>query len=570
MSPVDASVFRTCLSQLVIPFWCSRRQWPALAMLATVLGIYFTLTYLAVLSNRFDGAVMDALVIRSWARLWPTLALLMAVGLTVLMLTALKIALLDLLKLRWRTWMTRRYLDAWTAESVYYALEREGRVDNADQRIAQDVASFVEKSLDIVTSAVFTLTSTVTFTLLLWKLGGALSFSVLGHPITIPGFQVWLAVVYSAGAIMVTHLFGRRLTGLFERRQGVEADFRHLGMRLRENAEQIAFHRGGGRERQRLHAGFERVRATTVDIIARSCKMTLARSVYVQVCSPLPTLASLPRYLSGAISLGDLTRTVGAFGALRSALSWWYQVYPDACEWAALGQRLHALERSLNAPPDVLDTIRVRRDTVRRIATGELHLRTPSGVSIARLAPLHVAAGERWLLVGPSGCGKSTLLRALAGVWPHGEGEIQLPTQALLMFLPQRSYLPSGTLRAALCYPAEVESYAVAECERVLAACGLQHYVAALASSEDWSRRLSGGEQQRLAIARALLHRPDFLFLDEATSALDPAAEQALYTALRHWLPQTALISVAHRDQVRAFHSHVHVIDAAVAASAGV
>ncbi|MFT4246447.1 MAG: ABC transporter ATP-binding protein/permease [Pseudomonas sp.] len=550
---------------LIQPFWLSEQKWKALTLFGIGQLISFGHVYLLVQINRLEGTVMDAMIGRSWNTLWPALAAMAGVGLTLTLALTFKTVLSDLLELQWRSWMTHRYLEAWTHRDAYYAIEREGRVDNADQRIAQDIAQFVEITLRHATTIVYVITNTITFTVLLWQLGGTLSFNAFGREISIPGYQVYLAYLYVISVLLVTHFFGRQLTRLFNRRQGMEADFRFLGMQLRENAEQVAFYSGGQRERRRLEGSFERVRSNTAGIILRTFKMTVIRDSYTRLLSPLPTLASLPRYLAGEITLGHLTRTVDAFGRVRTTLSWFYQAYIGFAEWVAISNRLRDLSAALAEQRGEHDQLGVARHAQAPIQASALHLRAPDGTSLAQVAPLRIAPGERWLLRGPSGSGKSTLLRALAGLWPHGEGQVTLPQEAVLMFLPQRSYIPAGTLKAGLCYPAGPEAFSDADCRQALRACHLASYIDALDSEERWQKRLSGGEQQRLAVARALLHKPDFLFLDEATSALDPPTEQALYAALRDHLPGSALVSVAHRGELDAFHDRVFELEAAQA-----
>lgn len=551
--------------QIILPFWRSEQKWMALAMLALVICIGFSLTWLWLQSNRLNGEVVDATVGRNWQLLWPVLLASVAVAVANSAVSYIKVVVLELLKLRWRTWMTHRYLQAWTLRVTYYDVEREQRVDNTDQRIAEDVARFVEMTLDFVVNLIYVVSSTITFTVVLWKLGGALTLELAELKFSIPGYQVWLVYAYSISVVLVTHYFGRQLIGLLNHRQSVEANFRFLGMQLRENAEQIAFYNGGRREAERMEESFEKVRKNKVAIIWRTFKVSLVRDGYMDLFKILPTLASLPRYLAGAISLGDMTRIVGAFDAVKQSLSWFVQAYIGFVEWVAIGNRLCELSAALHAPRGKYDDIRVERRTQTQVAASSLYLRRPEGTALAHLAPLRIEAGERWLLRGRSGSGKSTMLRALAGLWPHGQGEVTLPREATLMFLPQRSYIPAGTLKAALCYPSEPQTFLDTDCQEVLSACRLESYIDALGDEDRWQTRLSGGEQQRLAVARALLHRPEFLFLDEATSALDPATEQALYVALRERLPRTALVSVAHRQQLEAFHEHIFEIGDPVA-----
>ncbi|MCD7099211.1 ABC transporter ATP-binding protein/permease [Stenotrophomonas sp. MMGLT7] len=555
--------------QIILPYWKSRQSWKGWLLLALQLTLMFGGVYIAVWSNKLDGLVVDAMVGRQWDGLWQVLALALCAGLLAVMVRLLSAYLTsEGLKYQWRSWLTRWYVDAWTQHGTYYGIERDASVDNADQRISQDIEMFVELTLSLTLGTIRVVVTTVTFTAVLWGLSGTLEFDVGGRHFAIPGYMVYLAYAYALGSLLVSHLAGRQLIGLFNRRQTVEADFRYRGMQLRENAEQVAFYDGGERERQRLLSSFDDVRGNWLAIMLRTCKMMLARDMYVEVGSILPTLASLPRYLSGAISLGDVTRITGAFNTLYGSLSFFTQAYVSFTTWRAVGNRLRDLSAAIAHARDMPRGIELERITGQEIATGPITLARPAGESIATLPPLQLGRGERWLIRGNSGAGKSTLLRAVAGIWPYGRGRVSLPASARLMFLPQRSYIPYGSLKAALCYPGEPHAFSDEACREALVAVRLPALAERLGERDRWQQKLSGGEQQRLAIARALLHRPDFLFLDEATSALDPDTEQALYATLLERLPGSTLVSVAHRRELEAFHDRVFELEGTGAAAA--
>ncbi|MCD9007050.1 ABC transporter ATP-binding protein/permease [Luteimonas sp. XNQY3] len=552
---------------ILLPYWKSRQSRAGWILLAMLLVLMFFGVYVAIWSNRLDGEVVDAMVARQWDGLWQVLLAALGVSLLAIM-TSLLASYLghEMLRYQWRSWMTKWYLDAWTRHRAYYGIERDGTLDNADQRISEDIEKFVQLTLTLSLSTIRVVVTTVSFTALLWTLSGALEFSVGGRQFSIPGYMVYLAYAYAIGSLLISHYTGRPLIGLFNRRQTVEADFRYRGMQLRENAEQVAFYDGGERERQRLLASFEDVKSNWRDIMVRTSKMMLARDVYVQTGSFLPAIASLPRYLSGAISLGDVTRITGAFNTLTSNLSFFTQAYVGFAEWRAVGNRLRDLSAAIHHSDSMPRGIAVERGAQSELHAGPIALAQPSGEPISSVPPLRIGRGERWLIRGMSGAGKSTLLRAVAGIWPHGQGRVEWPAGAHLMFLPQRSYIPYGTLKAALCYPGEAPAFSDQVCREVLEAVRLPVLVERLHDTDRWQQRLSGGEQQRLAIARALLHRPDYLFLDEATSALDPDTEQALYAALLERLPATAVISVAHRTELERFHDQVLEIEGVVRA----
>lgn len=549
---------RPRLRDLILPYWTSRDSWRGWILLAIKVVLMFTSVYLAVWSNKLSGQVVDAMVKREWDGLLPVLALAWTAGmLTMLVSMVVSFTVLEFLQYEWRTSMTRWFLQEWTRHRTYYAIERDGCVDNADQRISQDIARFVELTLFLLLNPIHVVVSAVSFTFVLWKLSGTLSFTFQGIDFAIPGYMVYLVYAYSAGALLVSHLAGRPLIKLFNVRQTVEANFRYQGMQLRENAEQIAFYDGGDQERRRMEQSFEAVRENWRAIIFRTVKMVLARETYLHTGSLLPTAAALPRYLSGAISMGDVTRISGAFVQVSSSLTFFTQAYANFTEWWALGNRLRDLLGAVEAVRAQPTEIHIDRTGGTDIAVQGLALRKPGGEPLASIPPLRLQQGERWLLRGTSGAGKSTLLRAVAGIWPYGEGEIRHPGAGRLMFLPQRSYIPQGTLKAALCYPGQPGDFDDERVRQVLREVRLPELADRLHDTDRWQQKLSGGEQQRLAIGRALLQRPDYLFLDEATSALDPDTEQALYQALLEALPHGTLVSVAHRESLAGYHDHV-------------
>jgi vitamin B12/bleomycin/antimicrobial peptide transport system ATP-binding/permease protein len=462
------------------------------------------------------------------------------------------------LQMRWRRWLTRRYLREWLADRTYYRMQLVGaQTDNPDQRVAEDLKIFVDETLNLSLGLLNAVVTLISFIGILWVLSGPLSIPLNGREFVIPGYMVWVVLVYAIIGSWLTHKIGRPLIGLNYNQQRFEADFRYNLVRFRENMEGVALYRGEDDELATFRGRFLHVVENWWAIMQRQKKLTWFTSGYSQVAIIFPYVVSAPRFFSGAIQLGGLMQTASAFGQVRSALSWFIGAYTSFASWKATVDRLTGFHNAIIAAQEQQRTspgVAVTPDSPDSIELDDVELDLPTGQALLSHGNLSIAEGASMLVQGPSGSGKSTLFRALAGIWPYGSGTVSMPKGKRMLFLPQRPYLPIGTLREVLSYPGRPDGHRDATFERALRDARLPHLIGHLDEQANWSLELSGGEQQRIGFARALVYRPDWLFLDEATSAVDEATEEALYALLQAQLPGLTMISVAHRATVGKFH----------------
>jgi putative ATP-binding cassette transporter len=371
--------------------------------------------------------------------------------------------------------------------------------------------------------------------------------------IPIPGYMVWVALAYAAIGTTLTHLVGRPLSILNFRQQRVEADFRYALVRVRENMESIALYRGEQEEGVTLKERFHAVIENWYQIMRRTKLLNSLVNGYAQIAIIFPIVVAAPRYFAGAMQLGGLMQTVGAFGSVQNSMSWFVDSYAELAQWRAIVERLATFHRAIVKARAETDGGFVKREGhVDAVRLRGVSMSLPDGTKLLDNADVTFNAGHPVVITGRTGSGKSTLFRVLAGIWPFGHGEIELPPNSF--FLPQRPYIPLGTLRHVITYPHAVDAYTDEEMAQVLKDAGLPQLCGRLEMDDNWPQRLSGGEQQRIALARALLAKPDWIFLDEATSNLDPDAEEELYRVLKQRLPNVTLVSIAHRPSVAAFH----------------
>jgi putative ATP-binding cassette transporter len=464
------------------------------------------------------------------------------------------------LQMRWRRWLTRRYLREWLADRTYYRMQLVGaQTDNPDQRVAEDLKIFVDETLNLSLGLLNAVVTLISFIGILWVLSGPLAIPIGGREFVIPGYMVWVVLVYATIGSWLTHKIGKPLIGLNYNQQRFEADFRYGLVRFRENMEGVALYRGEDDELSTFRGRFLHVVENWWSIMQRQKKLTWFTSGYSQVAIIFPYVVSAPRFFSGAIQLGGLMQTASAFGQVRSALSWFIGAYTSFASWKATVDRLTGFHNAIIAAQEQHRTspgVAVTPDASDAIGLDDIELDLPTGQALLSHGNLSIGHGTNMLVQGPSGSGKSTLFRAIAGIWPFGRGRIHVPKEFRVLFLPQRPYFPLGTLRCALAYPAAGDAFPDSELKEALTAVGLPHLIARLDESVNWSMQLSGGEQQRVAFARALLQKPSWLFLDEATSNLDDPSQAKLYEVLLQRLKGSTIISIGHRSDLQCYHDH--------------
>lgn len=542
--------------RIATPYFKSEDKWAARLLLVSVIAIELALVAIDVLVNQWNNRFYNALQDRNWDTFVSELLFFSVLAFSSIALAVYQLYLNQWLQIRWRRWLTTRYLGNWLDGPAHYRMQLQGdAADNPDQRIAEDLKMFVEGTLTIGLGLLSSVVTLASFATILWGLSEAAPLTLFGSPVHIPGYLVWAAFIYAVGGTLLTHLIGRPLVGLNFNQQRFEADFRFNLVRVRENSEQIALLDGESAERLRLGERFGRVVGNWYDIMSRTKKLTAFTTSYAQAALIFPFILCAPAYFAGTMQLGGLMQTASAFGSVQRALSFFVTAYRALAEWQAVVLRLDGFETAVQSTRALAASesgVKVASGDGKTIEVKDLALQLPNGTPLVTAGELTLRERDRVLLTGPSGSGKSTLFRAIAGIWPFGRGEIRIPAGARLMMLPQRPYFPVGSLAAAIAYPsADVDPAAL---RGVLKDVGLPAMAERLDEHGHWNRTLSLGEQQRLGLARAFLHKPDFLFLDEATASLDEPSEAALYRLLAERLPQTTIVSIGHRSTLAAFH----------------
>jgi putative ATP-binding cassette transporter len=544
---------------IIRPYWTSQDRWTAWGLLLVVISLSLGMVYIDVLFNRWNNDFYTALQEKDQTEFVQQLIRVCWLVGVFIFFAVYQLYLNQMLEIRWRRWLTDRYLRSWLANGAYYRMQLLGHeTDNPDQRIAEDVHLLISGTLNLLLGALRAFVKLVAFVVILWGLSGTLVVPLGTFSLTLPGYMVWVALLYAVGGTWLTHWIGRPLVRLNFDKQRCEADFRFGLVRFRENTEGVALYRGEQDELRGFGDRFAALTSNWWQIMRRQKRLTYFTSGYGQAAWIFPSVVAAPRYFRGELTLGGLMQTISAFSQVQDSLSFFVQSYTQISEWCAVVERLAGFERALERVREQAATnggVQVTAGTEPWLRLKNVDLELPDGRPLITGVDLSVMPGDTVLLNGNSGSGKSTLLRAIAGIWPFGRGEIQSAPNARALFLPQKPYLPIGTLREVVSYPMPATGLDDEVLREALIAVGLPKLASRLDEYGHWALQLSPGEQQRIAFARALVQKPGWLFLDEATSAVDESSEVRLYALLRERLAGTTIFSIGHRATLRPFHS---------------
>ena len=552
--------------RIAAPYFRSEDKFAGRLLLAAVIVIELTVVGINVLLNEWNNRFYTALQEKNWDSFVREIGIFCILATAYIALAVYQLYLNQWLQIRWRNWLTHHYLGEWLDNANHYRMQLRGdAADNPDQRIADDIKMFVDQTLNISVSFLSAVVTLASFIVILWGLSADSPLTLFGNEFHIPGYLVWGALIYAVFGTVLTHWIGSPLVMLNFQQQRLEADYRFNLVRVRENSEQIALLRGESAEQERLLERFGRVVRNWYEIMTRTKRLTAFTASYSQAAVVFPYVLVAPAYFADKIQLGGMMQTASAFSSVQQSLSFFVSVYRTLAEWSSVVARLEGFEETIASGTRLASSTPslkiVRSDGSNAIELRQLLVKLPNSTPLVAADGLRIEKNEHVLVTGPSGAGKSTLFRAIAGIWPFGDGVITIPAKATLMMLPQRPYFPVGALKAAIVYPSNPDAFSSARVEQALTAAGLPQLAPRLEEEAHWNQMLSLGEQQRLGIARALLHEPQYLFLDEATASLDEPSEAALYRLLAEKLTSTTVVSIGHRSTLEAFHERHVMLD---------
>ena len=543
-------------------YWQSEEKKKAFFLLACIVGLTLAIVYMLVLLNRWNNSFYSALQNYQTEKIFDELFHFTYLAFTYIVLAVYSYYLQQVLILNWRRWLTERFIEIWLKNKTYYNLQMFGKdTDNPDQRISEDVRLFVEMTLSFAIGLLKAVTTLASFVVILYELSGSLKFNLFGQEWEISGYLFWAAFFYSILGTWVTHLVGRKLVKLNFIQQRYEADFRFSMIRLRESSESVAFYRGEGQESKVFKERFTLLLDNFWKIVSKQKQLVWLTSGYSQIAIIFPFVAAMNRYLAKEFTLGGLMQVASAFGRVQDSLSYFVDTYSSLATWQSVVMRLTYFGRHMQEVSAEAERFHLERFVAaEEVRADNMQVNLPDGTPLLQNINFTLQPGSNVLIKGVSGSGKSTLLRAIAGIWPFVEGKIVLPEQEKLMFIPQKPYLPLGSLREALLYPGnkpvndEVLVNLMEECQ-------IGYLKDKLDIVADWSHVLSVGEQQRLAYVRAHIQEPVWLFLDEATSALDEETEAKMYSLVGERLANTTIVSIGHRSTLNKYHKLVLALD---------
>jgi putative ATP-binding cassette transporter len=573
--PAGSPGFLRGFFRLAAPYFTSEEKWMAWTLLIGVLALTLLQIGIAIRLNLWNRDFFNSLESRDWNAFLYQMGLFSLLCGATMCVAVYQVYVRQLLQLRWRRWLTAKLVDDWLEKGRHYQLNFiEPGVDNPDQRISENTKHATEMAVEFGLGIFDKTITLVSFIGILWTVSGALDVTIGTLSFKIPGYMVFAALLYAGIGSVLTFFVGRPIVAANRRQIATEADYRFALVRLRENSEAIALIRGEPDEKKVLTDFFGDVLASTIGLMRTQRRLMWLTSFYASVGWVYPTLVASPRFFAGAITLGVLMQITAAFGQVQTSLNYFVDNFPRIAEWRSHVERLLEFEAMLRTtaeaqseagePITIMFADSAAEGGSERLRFDDLQIAHSDGSIMIADANTEIAKGERVLIVGPSGSGKSTLFRAVAGLWPWGAGKITMPDRRGMMFMPQRPYLPLGTLRSALAYPVAEDKLSDTSLKAALQRCALDHLVARLDDRERWDRVLSVGEQQRLAFARLLLHKPEWVFMDEATSALDDDAQKSMMGLFRDELAGTTVVSIAHRPGMEAFHDRTLTLVSAV------
>ena len=539
-------------------YWQSEEKKKAFFLLACIIALTLGVVYMLVLLNQWNNSFYSALQNYDAKKIFDELIHFSWLAAIYILLAVYSYYLQQTLILNWRRWLTTRFIDIWLQNKTYYNLQMFGKdTDNPDQRISEDVRQFVEMTLSFGIGILKAFCTFASFVVILYNLSGSLSFTFMGKTWTINGYMLWASLLYSVIGTYITHIVGRKLVKINFIQQKYEADFRFSMIRLRESAESVAFYRGEAQEGSVFKQRFKMLLDNFWKLVNKQKQLVFLNSGYSQIAIIFPFVVAMNRYLTKEVTLGGLMQVASAFGRVQDSLSYFVDMYSSIAQWQAVVMRLTCFGHHMHDVYQQAERFHVERFAAADVVeVNNMQINLPDGKPLLENISFTLHPRHNVLIKGVSGSGKSTLLRAISGIWPFVDGKIFLPERDKLMFIPQKSYLPLGTLRAALNYPGN-KPIDDTELIYLMDLCQIGYLKDKLDLEADWSHVLSVGEQQRLAFVRAHIQQPQWLFLDEATSALDEDTEANMYSLLQERLQQTTVVSVGHRSTLNKYHELV-------------